>query len=447
MNDNTIARVHYFTRQYLRTQDFVDEQAYHLAMRRRHNIAHHIWGIVQGLKVVFDEEGLSVQPGMAVDGYGRELIVPERQALPLGAFDDKDSDILDVWLVYGRRGDGAEGSHYRWQEQPLIRLETPDPAFSNRRQPEAVPDGDLDFDPSRNPPDDPQEDWPVFLGQIQRQRLNPNEPYTYSTNPADRPYVRLRGETVIDPAGQATVEIGAISKDNPSRRFAVYIPGITSETDKPPPSLEISRDGQVAIRGDTTLYGDLLVNQKAIVLQAGLARYPAPPWRIYHNLETQTVEVEKEEEEVPSQIEESETSKPPDVSATAPTDEGDDTSDTIEMEIDVHQLRIEMPPETSKFNQVVIGAWSADDKKFKPALTVDGTGTVTVHGNLIVKGKFEDETNGANVIEDKLRSSAVLSPEAERLLQAGLMSGISGANIKIEDFYRRLGLKGLGPIK
>ena len=58
MASDTIARVNYFDRQFLRTQDFVDEQAYHIAMRRRHNIAQHRWGIVAGLQLVLDEQNL-----------------------------------------------------------------------------------------------------------------------------------------------------------------------------------------------------------------------------------------------------------------------------------------------------------------------------------------------------------------------------------------------------
>ena len=41
MTDAT-SRVHYFEEQFLRTQDYVDEQAYHVAARRRHNIAHNV---------------------------------------------------------------------------------------------------------------------------------------------------------------------------------------------------------------------------------------------------------------------------------------------------------------------------------------------------------------------------------------------------------------------
>ena len=83
MSKDTIARVHYFERQFLRTEDFSDEQAYHLAMRRRHNIGQHSWGVVYGLSLATDNLGNPcVQPGFAIDGYGRELVLPILQPIP-----------------------------------------------------------------------------------------------------------------------------------------------------------------------------------------------------------------------------------------------------------------------------------------------------------------------------------------------------------------------------
>src|SRR5215212_7412260 len=100
MSSDAIARVHYFTHLFLRTPDFADEQAYHLAMRRRHNLAHHRWGIVQGLEIALDGENLFVQPGLAVDGYGRELILSAKTPLLTNSFDTLGSATLDVWLGY-----------------------------------------------------------------------------------------------------------------------------------------------------------------------------------------------------------------------------------------------------------------------------------------------------------------------------------------------------------
>ncbi|MFZ2101297.1 MAG: hypothetical protein WAU86_12110, partial [Oricola sp.] len=74
MAENQIERLNYYQGQYLRAQDFRDEQEYHRDLRRRHNLGQHTWGIVAGLELVEeDKEGGSgkdifIQPGMAVDG-------------------------------------------------------------------------------------------------------------------------------------------------------------------------------------------------------------------------------------------------------------------------------------------------------------------------------------------------------------------------------------------
>src|ERR1044071_8749029 len=103
MATSGIARTRYFSGQFLRPSDFETEQAYHLAMRRRHNIAEHTWGIVSGLTLQQDENGLYVQPGYAVDGYGREIILAQRQPLAVEEFDRQRSEVLEVWIRYGRQ--------------------------------------------------------------------------------------------------------------------------------------------------------------------------------------------------------------------------------------------------------------------------------------------------------------------------------------------------------
>jgi hypothetical protein len=54
--DIEITRVNYYDGQYLGPTDFTDEQAYHVAMRRRHHLAHHTWGLVRGLTLAVDPD-------------------------------------------------------------------------------------------------------------------------------------------------------------------------------------------------------------------------------------------------------------------------------------------------------------------------------------------------------------------------------------------------------
>src|SRR5262245_37298435 len=72
-----VQRLNYFHYQFLQEQDFKDEQAYHVAQRRRHNAQFHTWGRVRGLDVTFvaGERKVRVSPGVAVDSLGREIIV------------------------------------------------------------------------------------------------------------------------------------------------------------------------------------------------------------------------------------------------------------------------------------------------------------------------------------------------------------------------------------
>ena len=71
-----IKRLHYYDQQFLREPDFTEEQEYHMNMRRRHNSRLHGWGIVEGLQVVRkNDHEVTVAPGMAIDGDGREIVL------------------------------------------------------------------------------------------------------------------------------------------------------------------------------------------------------------------------------------------------------------------------------------------------------------------------------------------------------------------------------------
>jgi hypothetical protein len=390
MSDNQITRVNYFERQFLRTQDFADEQAYHVAMRRRHNIAHHTWGVVGGLELVAEEGGLFVQPGMAVDGYGRELILPARQPLSTAAFVDKGSDELEVWLVYERRGTdsppegyagcGGAGADlfYRWQETARVRLERPDPDFPDRRAPQAVRLADRDFSPARTPPEDA--DWPVFLGRLIRDPANAKQPH--AVDESGRPFVGLVGEAVYAPSGRAVVQVGAESADDP-HRFAVFVAGV-SDPDDPTPQLSIDAAGDLSVERDATFYGDLTMAGGRIEFEAGEARQQARPWSVCH----------------------------------------------VEDESGAHELRVEMAraPQGGELgnNRVVVGAWfkgpdgqGGESEAFHPCLTIDDGGTVTVHGNLVVLGQLT---------EAGPRAAAGITQEARSFITGGYMSGVSGTS-------------------
>jgi len=405
MTDTSVARVRYYDQQILRTSDFVDEQAYHLAQRRRHNIGGHIWGIVYGLELAQDSNGgLSVQPGMAIDGYGRELILEQYQPIEARIFDDKGSETLDVYLEYAEQATNEEppsysacraGQNTSNRVQEAVRLvirkasapqSIPDIDLPERRQPEGVPPDDVRFAPDRVPPNDPGRRWPVFLGQLQRGAEPP-------INLGGRPYAGLRGEMVLAPSAWAWLQVGEwpdndyrfgvflaerdaadgnMGPEASPRRFSEPVLGIKAAVAPPDGGAEPAAANAadkpasptIELHANTTLSGDLLVEGGAIEFGSGPAYESAHPWRIYH--------VFKKNDQLESQ---------------------DDISAQNELRKDIgavaqDELRIEMaaPDGQGKVSEVVVGHWSEESKDFEPCLTVGAEGDVTVAGNLVVNG-------------------------------------------------------------
>src|SRR5277367_6746577 len=94
-----IERLNYYEGEFLGAVDFQAEQEYHRDMRRRHNLGQHTWGIVTGLELAQPVNGLTdssdnnsaevdvyLQPGMAVDGFGREIVVLNQYQLTASMF-------------------------------------------------------------------------------------------------------------------------------------------------------------------------------------------------------------------------------------------------------------------------------------------------------------------------------------------------------------------------
>ncbi len=445
MSDNSIARVHYFEGQFLRTQDFVDEQAYHVAMRRRHNIAHHSWGIVSGLEIVLEEGNFYVQPGMAVDGYGRELIVAQKKPIASSAFGDSSSSVfgdkggneLDVWLTYGLTtsdeatagfagcGNGNKNgtSFYRSQETAQILLTKPN--GPDRRAPKEVPLNDRNFPPNRTPPDNPELLWPVFLGQIINDPANQQQPLAVKLD--DRPYVGLVGEEISSPSGGMRVEVGKIESDpltgnpvpNGQARFGVFARNAAKDTPKWLSRLEVDAEGELKVKGNATIQGNLTIAGGAIEFEAGPARdRNAPAWDIYHFQGTE--------------------------------DQGQNKNVPIE------ELRIEIPVNATRGNnRVVIGTWSKhldaagqEKEEFHACLTVHDNCNVEVAGDLIVKGKVTASAFAGARLSDAARNAAtsaltsgILATSARLCQLPGTSPSITGIGttpISIDDIATRL---------
>ncbi|MGA1871579.1 MAG: hypothetical protein ACMUJM_23880 [bacterium] len=73
-----IKRPEYYTLQFLLEPDFNDHVSYHSQMQRLHNERLHSYGIVNGFEVEeFDNTHVTVNRGLAIDGDGNALYIPE----------------------------------------------------------------------------------------------------------------------------------------------------------------------------------------------------------------------------------------------------------------------------------------------------------------------------------------------------------------------------------
>lgn len=131
MADDVTKRMNYFDHQFLRVSDFQVEQSYHLDRRRRHNRLLHTWGIAEGLTLTAPNNapGVTVQPGTAIDGAGREIVLPSvSSALDLSGHRNK---VVYVTIEYDEaetdpNGDAGTTGNTRKTETPLIAIsETP----------------------------------------------------------------------------------------------------------------------------------------------------------------------------------------------------------------------------------------------------------------------------------------------------------------------------------
>jgi hypothetical protein len=199
------ARVRYTEGQFLGAVDFADEQIYHRDELRRHEIGQHTWGIVDGLDLTEVADPSDAQfvevvlnPGTAVDGYGRRLVVYSPVRLGAGLFDAFTDDAhRSVWITYDETTDGTPGDGFNscQEDQPTRTIETwdirIDPAVTDHVitvdgldvVPAPAPTGklvgpdDTSVPEQELPSDDPVTPWVIRLGTVHWdgsvQRLRP----------------------------------------------------------------------------------------------------------------------------------------------------------------------------------------------------------------------------------------------------------------------------------
>ncbi len=255
MTPDEIKRLRYYEKQYLRTQDFQDEQAYHIEMRRRHLIAHHSWGIVVGLEIKQDPTSKiwAVQPGIAVDGYGREIVVFEQEELNLVAIANQLTGqslpaLLNIWIAYTIEPTNRPAAGYetcngkdeftRIQESFQL-IYRKDLVFDDTKEvPQAFQD--LPDDPKRAP-------WYIYLGTI-----------TWDKNPANPAQNIIAKAVPVDPVNQKGRHyVGAVASQLLVPDNKLLVRGRTSPlpTDPTQPDyngVQVSLEGSLTAERDIT---------------------------------------------------------------------------------------------------------------------------------------------------------------------------------------------------
>jgi hypothetical protein len=130
-------RPNFFAGQILTAEDLQAEQDYFLARSRRHNRFLHGWGVVHGLDVATHRDTLVVQPGLAIDCAGNEIVLTVRIELDV----PRDADDFFVTVAYEETGvdpvpalyaDSDAGPAWtRIQEGGCVAISTADPSLDH----------------------------------------------------------------------------------------------------------------------------------------------------------------------------------------------------------------------------------------------------------------------------------------------------------------------------
>lgn len=123
-------RVNFFHGMTLTAADLAAEQEYHRQMRHLHNRLHG-YGTVSGLEVAVSRGRVSVEPGVAIDPCGREIVLTSALSLRLEPHRAGRGWARDLVIAWHESPDspvpGPDGAteFTRWVEQPELSLVSP----------------------------------------------------------------------------------------------------------------------------------------------------------------------------------------------------------------------------------------------------------------------------------------------------------------------------------
>ncbi len=304
-----IERLRYYDGEYLRSFDFEAEQNYHLEMRRRLNMGLHLPGIVEGLEIQSRLESTVttcwINPGMAVDAYGREIFVASSKTFDLDDDAFKSNRInppgdFSVWLRFRKSATGAPSIGYstcnekgvttRWQESfDVVLLLQGSPEERTYNNPPATPVamGAMSEDAANDR-------VAVYLGTVSisadgdfaipelKQKPPAAEMVTSTEADGARPYIGVRAQRIAPPVDARssfniltlnTAQNPATSVEVDGTFFAKENLIVGGDFDVAPKSIKAPASGNAKVTGDLYLRGAMysLQNGNFVTLDAYIA--------------------------------------------------------------------------------------------------------------------------------------------------------------------------------
>src|SRR5262249_20569948 len=183
------------------SNDFTDEQSYHVAMRRRLNLALHRFGIVEGLILQQDANSIppnllffSITAGFAIDQNGREIVVSAPYALSTDNVLGRaglQAGPNEVWIVYTETASGLPAPGYHLCDQSRQNTRWTE-AFDVMLKPKGAA-------PSKNGQDPDADLGGIRLGTVTLHNDSINGWTITSADGLGRTYVSIRALSVISP--------------------------------------------------------------------------------------------------------------------------------------------------------------------------------------------------------------------------------------------------------
>jgi hypothetical protein len=264
-----IQRPEFFESQVLAAADLAEIVRYARNQLARHERLLHEWGIVQGLTLRLDTQtsDLTLQPGAAIDGTGREIVVVDQYVVPTSSFtvSPKDKIWFPVFLVgkdavapavSALTGLCNDAQPTRVDEKFQVDFGNPGDELSIADQ---SPPADLTADPDGGVDD--QQPWRILLGYVQWDSTkgvfsatNPEPPGTV----VRRRYAGVRADDVSARGTRLTLgtSFGAQGKpqitihEKDGGGFEFRLVGAAD-----PPLLSVNANGDLAIAGKFTTVG------------------------------------------------------------------------------------------------------------------------------------------------------------------------------------------------